>query len=114
MTEHLAWELRQDKATKLTAHLLVPGWTHTGMTSSGDGKKPDGAWTSQQVVDLMMEKVDNDEFYIICPDNTVTFELDVARMKWNMEDIANKRPALSRWSDEYKDEFDAFIKAQVK
>ncbi|KAJ8609515.1 hypothetical protein MRB53_039073 [Persea americana] len=110
MTEHLAWELRQEPKCLLTAHLLVPGWTFTGMTSGGQAQKPDGAWSAQQVIDLMIQKVDNGEFYIICPDNTVTFELDVARMRWNMEDIAHGRPALSRWSEEYKGQFEEYIK----
>lgn len=30
-----------------------------------------------------------------------------------MEDIVQRRPALSRWSEEYKDEFEAFMKEKV-
>lgn len=83
MTEHLAWELRQQKS-RVTAHLLVPGWTFTGMTRGGSTEKPAGAWSADQVIEYMVQKVDNQEFYIICPDNSVDTATDNARMLWNV------------------------------
>lgn len=47
---------------------------------------------------------------IICPDNDVTEDLDKARMEWSANDVGQNRPALSRWSKEYKDEFAQFVK----
>lgn len=40
-------------------------------------------------------------------------KLDMARMEWSAGDIQNKRPALSRWNPEYKQEFEAFIAKRV-
>lgn len=50
---------------------------------------------------------------IICPDNDVTEDLDKARMEWSANDVAQNRPALSRWSKEYKDEFAQFVKERT-
>lgn len=108
LTEQLGHGLREKSAT-VSAHLLVPGWTFTGMTNAPDGKKPDGAWTADQVVALMIERVDVGDFYIICPDGAVTPELDAARILWGAGDLAENRPALSRWHPDWKDRFDAFI-----
>lgn len=49
-----------------------PGWVWTGMTGANDPNKtkPPGAWTPEQTVEYMFEKVlVDDDFYIICPDN---------------------------------------------
>lgn len=48
-----------------------PGWVHTGMTGAkSGGDKPAGAWTAEQTVEYMVEKVfDEGDFYVICPDN---------------------------------------------
>ena len=44
-----------------------------------------------------------DEFYILCPDNEVTREVDERRILWSANDIVASRPALSRWHPDYKD-----------
>lgn len=49
------------------------------------------------------------EFYIICSDGMVDWQLDSARMEWSANDILQKRAPLSRWNPEYKEEFEAFI-----
>jgi NAD(P)-dependent dehydrogenase (short-subunit alcohol dehydrogenase family) len=108
LTEQLAHGLRE-AGSALTAHLLVPGWTFTGMTRAPGGDKPAGAWTPGQVVDRMVAAVDAGDFYIICPDNTVSEELDAARILWGAEDLTEGRPALSRWHSDWKDRFDAFV-----
>lgn len=36
--------------------------------------------------------------------------LDKARMEWSANDVAQNRPALSRWHKDYKDQFEAFVK----
>lgn len=43
----------------------------TGLTGGGTTKtKPPGAWTAEQTVEYMFDKVLNDgDFYVICPDN---------------------------------------------
>jgi hypothetical protein len=44
------------------------------------------------------------KFYVICPDNDVTPEMDKKRMAWTMGDIIEERLPLSRWRPEYKEE----------
>lgn len=108
LTEGLAHSLRQVTGDRITAHLLIPGFTYTGMTRS-DGEKPAGAWTAEQVVDFMMERMAAGDFYILCPDNDVTREMDEKRMAWAMGDVIENRPALSRWHPDYADAFAAFM-----
>ena len=86
LTEQLAHGLRE-ASQLVTAHLLVPGWTFTGMTSARGSVKPAGAWSAAQVVERMVESVDAGDFYIICPDNSVTSELDAARILWGARDL---------------------------
>lgn len=79
LTEQLAHGLREAAGGRVTAHLLVPGWTFTGMTRSGNGEKPAGAWTAEQVVDRMIARVGAGDFYVICPDNAVSEALTTCR-----------------------------------
>lgn len=110
-TESLAHELRQTPDCAVTVHLLVPGFTYTGMISRFIPQKPDAAWTSEQVISFMLEGLQRGDFYIICPDNDVTREIDARRIQWYADDLIKNRPALSRWHPDYADAFDAFMKA---
>lgn len=49
------------------------------------------------------------QFWVLCPDNDVTEDTDKRRMQWNTDDAILGRPPLSRWRDEYKDEFKEFM-----
>ncbi len=109
LTEGLAHSLRNIKGCQVTAHLLVPGSTFTGMTARGRTEKPSGSWTPDQVIDVLVERVGKGDFYIICPDNDVTTDIDNRRILWAAEDIIRNRPALSRWHPDYKEEFAAFL-----
>jgi hypothetical protein len=109
LTEQLAHALREEAGDRVTAHLLVPGWTYTGMTRGTGGTKPDGAWLPEQVIELMLEKVGAGDFYVICPDNAVTTEMDNRRILWGAQDMTENRPALSRWHPAWKDRFEAFM-----
>ncbi len=109
-TEALAHELRQVDDCRLSPHLLVPGFTYTGMISQFLPEKPAAAWTSDQVVDFMLESLAANDFYILCPDNDVTREMDERRIQWNADDLIKNRPALSRWHPEYTDAFESFMK----
>jgi NAD(P)-dependent dehydrogenase (short-subunit alcohol dehydrogenase family) len=111
LTEQLAHGLRQE-GSQVTAHLLVPGWTFTGMTNARDGQQPAGSWSADQVVEMMIQGVDAGDFYIICPDGAVSPELDAARILWGASDMTENRPALSRWHPDWKSRFDAFVAAQ--
>ncbi|PWN51752.1 NAD(P)-binding protein [Violaceomyces palustris] len=114
-TEQLAFELKQDKESKIDVKLLIPGWVHTGLTGAASGKpKPDGAWTPEQAstVAFMVERIKNGSFYILCPDNETPRELDLARMEWNMNDVIQDRPPLSRWDEGWSPAFNDFIKSR--
>ena len=104
LAEHLSFDLGKS-APGTSVHLLVPGWTFTGLTGGGNTKeKPDGAWAPEQVADLLNKKMADGKFYIICPDNDVDWETDRKRMLYGVGDIVYERPALSRWREETKDE----------
>jgi NAD(P)-dependent dehydrogenase (short-subunit alcohol dehydrogenase family) len=110
-TEALAHSLRNEPGCQVTAHLLIPGFVFTGMTARGRTEKPADAWTPEQTVDFMLESLSRGDFYILCPDGAVTRDMDERRMEWAANDIIRNRPALSRWHADYKDAFDAFMKA---
>jgi len=123
-TEGLHYELREDKPN-LNCFLLVPGWTNTSIQLKSDRENgitremfseatpSQGAWMPQQVVDFMLETIEEGKFYIICPDNDVTREVDNARMTWAMQDITHDRPPLSRWHPDWKDKFTDYVKSKL-
>ena len=111
LTEGLAHSLRTIEGCQVSAHLLVPGSTFTGMTARGRSEKPPGSWTPEQVIDVLLQRMGNGDFYIICPDNDVTSDVDNRRILWAAEDLIRNRPALSRWHPDYADEFAALLAA---
>ncbi len=113
-TEALAHELRNIEGCKVTAHLLIPGFTFTGMTRPGGGDKPAGAWTSGQVANFLIERMSAGDFYILCPDNEVTREDDAKRILWAAGDIVENRPPLSRWHPDYKAAFAEYAKSAMR
>jgi len=107
LTEGLAHQLRHTEGCQVTAHLLVPGFVWTGMTRrTGRTEKPSGAWTPEETVDFMLARMDAGDFYILCPDNDVTPEMDRKRIAWAAGDLIENRPALSRWHPDWKAAFD--------
>jgi NAD(P)-dependent dehydrogenase (short-subunit alcohol dehydrogenase family) len=109
-TEALQHELRNTQGCRISAHLLIPGHVFTGLTARGRAEKPPGAWTPEQTVDFMIERLAAGDFYILCPDNDVPRSLDERRILWAAGDIVENRPALSRWHPDYGDAFAAFAK----
>jgi len=109
LTEGLQHSLRNTPDCQVSAHLLVPGYTFTGMTSGGQAEKPAAAWSADQVVDFMLARIADGVFYIICPDNDVDQATDASRIRWAAEDVASSRPPLSRWHPDYKAAFEAFL-----
>lgn len=99
-TEQLEHALRSNEeiAGRVSSHLLVPGWTTTGKN-----EHKAGAWLPHQVVDYMIDAMANGDFYIICPDDDVSSEMDKKRIIWSAEDITENRPPLSRWHKDYKE-----------
>jgi len=114
LTESLAHELRQRRPLpNLTAHLFIPGWTFTGMmgaNASADAEKPCGACTAQETVLYMLDRVRNGDFYILVPDNETRKEVDQLAIMWGAGDIAEGRPALSRWHPTYSALFEEYMR----
>jgi NAD(P)-dependent dehydrogenase (short-subunit alcohol dehydrogenase family) len=109
-TEALQHELRNTPDCQVSAHLLIPGFVWTGLTRrNGRADKPDGAWTAEQTVDFMMDRLETRDFYILCPDNDVTRALDEKRIAWAAGDIIENRPPLSRWHPDWGDKFKAYV-----
>lgn len=99
-TESLQHELRNTPDCAVTAHLLVPGWTTTGTA-----KHVPGAWLPMQVVEFMLSAIESNDFYIICPDDEVTPDMDRQRILWAAGDITENRPPLSRWHPDFAKQF---------
>jgi hypothetical protein len=111
-TEALQHELRNTAGNRLSAHLLIPGFVFTALTAHGRSEKPSGAWTPEQTIGFMMERLDAGDFYILCPDNDAPRHLDERRILWAAGDITENRPALSRWHPDYAEAFAAFAKGE--
>lgn len=103
-TECLQHELRNHEGGHVSAHLLVPGWTTTGKRAHAPG-----AWLPDQVIDLMLAGLARGDFYILCPDNEVTPEMDRKRILWAAHDIVDNRPPLSRWHPDFADAFEEYL-----
>jgi hypothetical protein len=111
-TEALQHELRNTEGCRVSAHLLIPGFVFTPLSARGRGDKPAAAWTPEQTVAFMIERLEAGDFYILCPDNEVTREIDEKRILWAAGDLIENRPALSRWHPDYAQQFDALLKGQ--
>ena len=109
-TEALQHELRNTPNCKISAHLLIPGFVFTNLTAPGRTEKPPSAWTPEQTINFMMERLDVGDFYILCPDNDVSRQLDERRILWAAGDIVENRPPLSRWHPDYAQLFEVFVR----
>ncbi|KAF7357428.1 NAD P-binding protein [Mycena sanguinolenta] len=87
LTEGLAHALRErNGGGNVTAHLFVPGYTFTGLTGAKAGtEKPAGAWSADETIDQL-------------------------RVMWAAADVAQGRPALSRWHRDYKALFEEYMR----
>ena len=107
--EALQYELRTTEGCRISAHLLIPGFTFTGITAARIKEKPPAAWTPEQVVEFLLEALTRGDFYVLCPDNDVTRVTDEKRMAWAMGDVIENRPALSRWHPDWTAAFEAYM-----
>ena len=108
-TEALQHDLRNREDCNVSAHLFIPGFVFSGMTSSGRADKPEGAWTPEQTVEFLMESLARGDFYILCPDNDVARQTDEKRILWAAGDIVENRPPLSRWHPDFGQAFKAWL-----
>jgi NAD(P)-dependent dehydrogenase (short-subunit alcohol dehydrogenase family) len=109
LTEGLAHTLRNRPGCRVTAHLLIPGFTYTGMIARRVPERPPGAWMPEQVVDRLLDGIAADEFYVLCQDDETTREQDEKRILWAAQDLIERRPALSRWHPDWKEAFERFM-----
>ena len=126
LAEHLAHDLRSEGHVSYTpnvsVHLLIPGWTYTGLSGNSGptpsqetlGKKNEGAWLPSQVAEYAERKIGEGKFYIVCPDGDVDEALDMARMEWAIGDVVQGRSALSRWDKEIEKEAADGIKKRAE
>lgn len=126
LAEHLAHDLRTQTSSSycpsISVHLLIPGWTFTGLsgnpgptpTDAQLAKKNAGAWLPAQVAEYAEKKINEGKFYIVCPDNDVDEALDMARMEWAVGDVIQGRSALSRWDKEVEKEASEGIKKRAE
>ena len=85
LTEHLQHNFRTTEGCRLSAHLLVPGFTYTGFIRKWLPEKPDGAWLPEQVIEYMAESLQRGDFFlhglghaVRCGDDVVLlFDLDI-------------------------------------
>ena len=59
----------------------------------------------------MLESLARGDFYILCPDNDVSRDMDERRIAWAAGDLIENRPALSRWRPDYAAAFEAHMAA---
>ncbi|KAH6656436.1 hypothetical protein BKA67DRAFT_654772 [Truncatella angustata] len=122
LAEQLSYSLRD---APVGVHLLVPGWTWTGLAGgvaggirdneAGRGSaKPAAAWWPEQVVEFLEAKMEQGQFWVLCPDNEVSEDLDAKRMLWSAGDAVRGRKPLSRWREEYKEEAAEFMSKDAK
>jgi NAD(P)-dependent dehydrogenase (short-subunit alcohol dehydrogenase family) len=110
LTEALAHDLRGREGCRTSAHLLIPGFVYTGLAKArGMTEKPAGAWTPEETVAFLLERLEAGDFYILCPDNETTPEQDRRRIAWAAGDIIENRPALSRWHPDHAEAFRAHM-----
>ena len=110
-TEALQHELRNTPDCRISAHLLIPGFVFTELTAQGRSEKPPAAWTPEQTVDFMVERLNAGDFYILCPDNDIPRALDERRILWAASDLVENRPPLSRWHPDYAPAFAQFAQS---
>jgi NAD(P)-dependent dehydrogenase (short-subunit alcohol dehydrogenase family) len=128
LSESLQHQLRNTPGCRISAHLLVPGWTDTAINRKATrdrarlagneraelaaaSPKPSGAWTPEQVVDFLLAALEKGDFYILCPDNDVSAALDRKRIQWAADDLIRNRPPLSRWHADYAEQFKKFAQS---
>ncbi len=111
LTEGLAHTLRNIPNCGISAHLLIPGFTYSGVMARRMPNRPIAAWSPEQVTDRLINGLERGDFYVLCQDNETTREQDDRRILWAASDLVENRPALSRWHPDYKEAFDAFMKA---
>eukprot|EP00316_Scyphosphaera_apsteinii_P021188 CAMPEP_0119320040 /NCGR_PEP_ID=MMETSP1333-20130426/51225_1 /TAXON_ID=418940 /ORGANISM="Scyphosphaera apsteinii, Strain RCC1455" /LENGTH=362 /DNA_ID=CAMNT_0007326637 /DNA_START=27 /DNA_END=1115 /DNA_ORIENTATION=+ len=68
--------------------------------------KERGAWEPERVIDELFNAISvGSPFYVICQDYETTRAMDDGRIQWAADDVLFRRAPLSRWSDDFKEEY---------
>jgi len=78
-----------------------PRFVFTGLTAKGRTEKPAGAWTPEQTVDFMIERVEAGDFTSCARTTMCRRRLDERRISLGGGRHRRKPPALSRWHPDY-------------
>jgi len=129
LAEALAHELRgSEHADRVKAHLFVPGFVNTNLAVNyfkdlqgdefdpaavpwSEEKPAKGGWMPMETIDFMLDAIADDKFYIICPDNDVTAEMDKKRIAWAAGDMIVRDVPLSRWDPRFKEAFAEYMES---
>lgn len=84
----------------------VGQWLLTARDARGAQRTINGL--PDQVIDVLLAALERGDFYIICPDDEVTPEMDRRRILWSTVDMTENRPPLSRWHPNFAEEFKRF------
>ncbi|KAJ6567819.1 hypothetical protein B0H10DRAFT_2110502 [Mycena sp. CBHHK59/15] len=81
-----------------------------GASGTAPSEKPTGAWTAQEMVLYMLDRVRAGEFYVLCPDGETGWKTDQLRIMWAAADVALGHPPLSRWHRDYRALFEEYMR----
>lgn len=129
ITEGLQHELRSsaDNEGRVQAHLFVPGFVNTNLAYNyfkelkgesfdpekdvpwSEEKPSQGGWMPGQTIEYLFDELAAGSFYIICPDNDVSSEMDAKRIAWAAGDMVVRDTPLSRWDPAHKEAFAAYM-----
>lgn len=72
-------------------------------------KPSQGGWMPGQTIEYLFDELAAGSFYIICPDNDVSSEMDAKRIAWAAGDMVVRDTPLSRWDPAHKEAFAAYM-----
>ena len=83
---------------------------HSQTGTSSTGEKVPAAWLPSQVASYLYQRMQAHEFYVLCPDNSVSEGMDRKRILWTAGDLVHRRPPLSRWRDGWKERAEEWMR----
>jgi len=124
ITEALQHRLRNTPNCNTTAHLLLPGMTHTNISRHATARlrgpeaaaklpRSDGANTTMgkaavlphEVADVLLDAIERRSFYAICSDGEQSKRAFQEAVRWYAEDVAAERVPLSRWHEPHRQQY---------
>ena len=110
MTESLAHALRQREGCAITAHLLVPGFTYTGMIAPPRAREAGGGLDVRAGRRSIARTHRLPETSTSSARTTTSISRPTSRACAGIWTTLRRRPALSRWHPDHADAFAAFMR----